>query len=815
MKTDPSSITELLEQLTLDQKVALVTGASLWRTNPIPELGIPVLKVSDGPNGVRGDGGASAASFPVGICMGATWNPDLIKTLGVAIAEEAKTKDVQVVLGPTINLHRTPLGGRNFECYAEDPILSGELAAAFTEGVQSQGVGACLKHFVCNDSEFERHTISVEVDEQTLREVYLLPFQIAIEQSSPWTIMSAYNRVNGVYACSHDELLNQVLKKEWGFEGLVISDWFAAKETLENALGGLDLEMPGPSKVWGDALREAVTDDLVPVSVLDDKVRRLLRVLQWSGRFDAPTEVPERSVDIAEHRAVAYQTAVEGMVLLKNEGVLPLARSSIQKLAVIGPNVRHFRVMGGGSSSLKPHYISAPLAALHERYPGMDVSAQTGCPTFKYIPEPERDLLTPAVEADETFDDAARGLRVQFYADFERTQLIRQRIISQSTVHASLLAGAATAMTLDGEYLCATAGDYTFGLLSTGRARMWVDDDAIIDNWTSPEPGEAFFMQGSSEVRATRFFEAGQRVRVFIEYEVSTDTMFKGLRYGILEPQFLDPISEAVTLASASDACILMVGTNDDWETEGNDRETLCLPGAQDELIAKVLAVNPNTVVVNNSGAPISMPWVDQAPAILQCWFPGQEFGRALMDLLFGEVSPSGRLPLTFPKRIEDVPAYAHYPGNNGQVRYEEGLNIGYRGFFAGKTEPLFAFGHGLSYTEFEYSEVHAELNAAEAVVFVTLSVTNTGMVTGQEVVQAYLCFPDSLVNRPAISLAGFTKVTIAPGSVARVTLSLPLARFKYWDTSSKTFELEAGACTIEVGSSARDLKLSTSLLLN
>jgi len=492
-----------------------------------------------------------------------------------------------------------------------------------------------------------------------------------------------------------------------------------------------------------------------------------------------------------------------------------LTRGSIQKLAVIGPNVRHFRVMGGGSSSLKPHYISAPLSALHERYPGMDVSAQTGCPTFKYIPEPERDLLTPAVEADETFDDAARGLRVQFYADLERTQLIRQRIISQSTVHASLLAGAATAMTLDGEYLCATAGDYTFGLLSTGRARMWVDGDAIIDNWTSPEPGEAFFMQGSSEVRATRFFEAGQRVRILIEYEVSTDTMFKGLRYGILEPQFLDPISEAVTLASTSDACILMVGTNDDWETEGNDRETLSLPGAQDELIARVLAVNPNTVVVNNSGAPISMPWVNQAPAILQCWFPGQEFGRALMDLLFGEVSPSGRLPLTFPKRIEDVPAFAHYPGNNGQVRYEEGLNIGYRGFYAAKTEPLFAFGHGLSYTEFDYSEVHAELNDAEAVVLVSLSVTNTGIVTGQEVVQAYLCFPDSLVNRPAISLAGFTKVTIAPGSVAHVTLSLPLARFKYWDTSSKSFQLETGACTIEVGSSARDLKLSASLLLN
>ena len=815
MKTEPSSIAALVERLTLDQKVRLVSGASLWRTNPIPELGIPVLKVSDGPNGVRGDGGASAASFPVGICMGATWNPDLIKTLGVAIAEEAKTKEVQVVLGPTINLHRTPLGGRNFECYAEDPVLSGELAAAFTHGVQSQGVGACLKHFVCNDSEFERHTISVEVDEQTLREVYLLPFQIAIEKSSPWTIMAAYNRVNGVYACSHDELLNQVLKKEWGFEGLVISDWFAAKETLENALGGLDLEMPGPSRVWGDALRQAVTDGLVPESVLDDKVRRLLRVLQWSGRLDSPTDAPERSVDIAEHRAVAYQTAVEGMVLLKNEGVLPLARSSIQKLAVIGPNVRHFRVMGGGSSALKPHYISAPLSALRERYPGMDVSAQTGCPTFKYIPEPERDLLTPAVDAGETLDDAARGLRVRFYEDVERTQLIRQRIISQSTVHASLLAGAANAMTLDGEYLCETAGDYTFGLLSTGRAKMRVDDEILIDNWTAPQPGDAFFMQGSTEVRGSRFFEAGRRIRVEIEFEVSADTMFKGLRYGILEPQFLDPISEAVTLASASDACILMVGTNDDWETEGNDRDTLSLPGAQDELIARVLAVNPNTVVVNNSGAPISMPWVDQAPAILQCWFPGQEFGRALMDLLFGEVSPSGRLPLTFPKQIEDVPAFAHYPGREGKVRYEEGLNIGYRGFYAAKTEPLFAFGHGLAYTQFDYSDVQAEVNDAEALVSVSLRVTNTGKVAGQEVVQVYVCFPESQVARPALSLAGFTKVTIAPGAATLVTLSLPLARFQYWDTDAKTFQLEAGECTIQVGASARDLKLTTNLRLS
>ena len=810
-KPNEIEIEALLEQLSLAQKVTLCSGASLWRTQALPDLGIPTLKVSDGPNGVRGDGAESAAAFPVGICMGATWNPALIETLGVAIAEEAKTKDVQVVLGPTINLHRTPLGGRNFECYSEDPILSGVLAAAFTNGVQSQDVGACLKHFVCNDSEFERHTLSVQVDEQTLREVYLRPFQIAIEASQPWTIMAAYNRINGIYACSNTQLLGQVLKDEWGFEGLVMSDWFAAKETVDNALGHLDLEMPGPSQVWGDSLRAAVDSGQVPEALIDDKVRRLLRVLDWSGRFKQPEEHPEQSIDQVAHRQVAYQTAIEGMVLLKNTGLLPLARQRIQKLAVIGPNVEHFRVMGGGSSSLKPHYLSTPLAALAERYPGMEVEFQSGCPTYKYIPEPKRHLLLPPRELETPVED--NGLWVKFFADKERSKLIRERVIAQSTVHASLLAGSAKAMTLEGTYLCEAAGEYTFGLLSTGRAALWVNDEQVIDNWTAPTPGEAFFMQGSAEVRGVRHCQENEALALRIEFEIQPETLFKGLRYGILPPQYEDPIGEAVALAEKSDACLLLVGTNDDWETEGNDRDSLELPGAQDELIARTLAANANTVVVNNSGAPISMPWIDSAPAVLQCWFPGQEFGRALVDLLFGEANPSGRLPLTFPQQLQDVPAMAYYPGSNGVVHYEEGLDVGYRGFAANQASaPLFPFGHGLSYTQFEYHGLSAAFDRQQEEITVTVTLSNQGERAGDEVIQIYASFAGLEARRPTLMLVGFSKVSLLPGETLEHRLTIPRQRLGYWCVDRQAYAYEAAPCTLHLGRSASDLSFDVAL---
>ncbi len=797
-----TDVESVLARLTLEEKVRLVSGASAWRTHAIERVGVPVLKVSDGPNGIRGDGGVAAASFPVGICMGATWNTDLVRQVGGAVAGEAISKDVQVVLGPTINIHRTPIGGRNFECYSEDPHLSGTLAAAFTDGAQAEGVGACLKHYVCNDSEFERHSISSEVDERTLREIYLRPFEIAIRASRPLTVMAAYNRINGVYACSHDYLINDVLKGEWAFDGLVMSDWGAANETVGNALGGLDLEMPGPARTWGAALLEAVGSGDVTESVLDDKVRRLLRVLDWTGRFDNPEEAPERAVDTPERRQIAYQAAAEGMVLLKNDGVLPLAEPKLKRLAVIGPNVHDFRIMGGGSSSLKPHYVVSPLEALAAKLPGTEIVTAVGCRTHKYVPGPEQALLSPGPES------AAQGLRAQFFEDGIDSELVAERVIGSSTVHLAGKAAGARSAVLAGFYAADSAGEYEFGVLSTGKARLYVKDQLVVDNWEDTEPGEAFFGQASTERRGMVSLKAGEQASLRIEFEVGAPAMFRALRYGVLPPA-KDGIAEAAELAESADAVLLLVGTNDDWETEGNDRETLALPGEQDQLLARVLAANANAVVVNNSGSPVSMPWLDTAPAVIQCWFAGQEFGNALVDILLGTVNPSGKLPISFPQCLEDTPAFTSYPGEFGKVHYGEGLFVGYRWYESRNIAPLLAFGHGLSYTTFDYRSLTVGEAAADGSVQVTFTLANAGEHAGKETAQVYVEAHNSPVTKPRIELGAFAKTDLEVGEVKKVSLTLAVDAFSHWDVGESAWVAPHGEYSIHVGSSSRDLRLS------
>ena len=794
-----------LQQLNLKEKVKLISGASLWRTFPIEHAGIPILKVSDGPNGVRGDGGKPAASFPVGICLASTWDTGLIEQVGADIADEARSKDVQVVLGPTINIHRTPLAGRNFECYSEDPYLSGMLASAFTTGLQEKRVGACLKHFVCNDSEFERHTISVEVDERTLREIYLRPFEIAIRKSRPWTLMASYNRINGVYACSHDYLINQILKKEWGFEGLVISDWFAAKETVENATGGLDLEMPGPAVAWGQALLGSLKRGEVTEEVIDDKVSRLLKVLDWSGRFDQPDEKVEQAINEPQHRDTAYQAAVEGMVLLKNTGILPLKSEQLSKLALIGPNTHSFRIMGGGSSALRPHYVSTPMDALAEKLPETELVSVAGCLTHKFIPEPPGRWLSPVEQGSESVS----GLMARFYADTDCQELILERAIRASTIHAT---DKARAIILEGWLLCETAGIHTLGLLSTGKARLYADGKLLIDNWQDVQPGEAFFSQGSVEKRAQLDLIAGQSVHLKIEFEAQPDKNFKSVRYGILGPQPNDGIKDAVDLAATADAVLLMVGTNDDWETEGNDRATLALPGDQDELIRRVLEVNANTVVVNNSGSPISMPWLAESPAVIQTWFAGQEFGNALVDILLGKANPSGKLPITFPAALQDTPAYTSYPGEFGKVHYGEGLYVGYRWYTSRDIQPLFAFGHGLSYTSFEYSELGIADCKADGSVAIEFDLCNNGECLGKEAVQVYLQAMHSPVAKPKLALACFAKITLSVGEKRRISLLLDAESFAHWDVEQGAWRQDPGHYLVHVGASSADLRLTVDL---
>lgn len=797
------SYQSILQKLTLQEKIQLVSGASPWRTVPIPGAGVPEMKVSDGPNGVRGDGGVAAASFPVGVCMASTWNLDLIEKIGVAIAEEAKSKGVQVVLGPTINIHRTPIGGRNFECYSEDPFLSGMLASAFTDGLQGEGIAACVKHYVCNDSEFERHTISIEVDERTLREIYLRPFEIAIKRSNPWTIMAAYNRINGVYACSHDRLVNQVLKGEWQYDGLVISDWFAAKETVPNALGGLDLEMPGPPIAWGKNLSTAVDAGEVPEELLDDKISRLLLCMDRTGLLDDVEVTQELGLDKPEHQMLAYQAAVEGMVLCKNNGVLPLDLSMSKKIAVIGPNAEDFRIMGGGSSSLKPHYVATPLDTLANQFPDMEIVTAKGCRTHKFVPEADRSLLSPDHGSNQ------KGLNVEFFSGGLDGEKLSERVIPRGTIMLQgLQSSPQDALRANGVFKAEHSGTHTFGIMGSGKTRIFVGDELIVDNWTNPTPGDAFFGSSSTEVQAEVRLEAGESYPVRIEFESGTEAaMFKAMRYGILGPDLEDGMTKALQIAGDADAVILMVGTNDDWETEGNDREMLELPGEQNALIEAVVASNPNTIVVNNSGSPVAMPWLEHVPAMIQTWFAGQEFGNALVDLITGKANPSGKLPITFPHRLADTPAFTSYPGEFGKVHYGEGVFVGYRWYDTRELEPLLPFGFGLSYTQFELTNL--SLDYADDIYVVTCDIANIGDVAGKETVQVYVSPIDKVVARPEQELKGFTKVKLEPGASKTIQIELDPEAFSHWDVEQACWRVHKGEYEVRVGTSSRDIGLS------
>lgn len=797
----------LLVALTLEEKVALLAGRGFWVTTAVPRLGIPAVKVSDGPNGARGDGvsGASAASFPVGSALGSTWNAPLVREVGRVLGQEARTKNAQLLLGPTVNLQRTPLGGRNFECYSEDPWLTARIATAFISGVQAEGVGACIKHFVCNDSEYQRHSISSDVDERTLREVYLLPFELAVREARPWAVMSAYNRVNGIFASSHTDLLRGVLKGEWGFEGIVVSDWGAALETEHNLSGGLDLEMPGPTRSRGAALVAAVRAGRVQQADVDDATRRMLAFIARSGRFAQPDAQPERSDDRPEHRALARRAAAEGMVLLKNDGVLPLSPRAVRRLAVVGPNALAGQIQGGGSSAVFPHYQIMPLDGLRA---GADwqVEHAPGCFNHKYLPIPAPGMLT---------SNGRPGARLKLYNPGEEHPAVERVVeltfnpmggLPLNMLGGSKVGGTFTAE-IDAEWTPDVSGRYQLGLLSAGLARLYLDGEQLIDNWTSQEPGEAFFSWGSTEKRATVTLEAGRSYHYRIEFQSKADVLVTGVRYGILPPHPDDLLGQAVAKARGADAVVLVVGGNADWETEGNDRQTLVLPGEQDALIDAVLAANPRSVVVINSGAPIAMPWYDRAGAVLQAWLPGQEFGNALADLLTGAVNPSGRMPCTVPMRLQDTPAYTSYPGENGRVLYGERGFVGYRWYDARDIEPRVPFGHGLSYTRFAYENLRVA-PAADGVI-VTVEVENVGSVPGQEVVQLYLAPGASAVQRPVQELRAFEKRQLQPGERQTLRFELGPRDFAIWDIDTSGWLAEAGSYEIRVGASSRDIRLT------
>ncbi len=805
---DNGRIEGLIERMTLAEKVSMAAGSGLWFSTGVPRLGIPEYKVSDGPNGVRGEsiGGATSASFPVGTAMAATWNRELIGAVGDALAQECASKGVEVLLGPTVNIQRSPLAGRNFECYSEDPCLTAEMACALITHVQRAGVACCVKHYVANDSEFQRQSISSDVDERTLREIYLAPFEHAVRRAGVWSVMSAYNRVNGEYASASVRLLAQILRAEWGFDGVVISDWGGTYDTVGAALAGLDLEMPGPTRHRGDKLLQAIASGDVPEATIDALVRRQLRLLIRTGRLDGAPRGAELSLDRPEHRALIRRVAAEGTVLLKNDGILPLQHPT--RIALIGPNAVQPQILGGGSSSLAPHYVIDPAAGVAARWPDAQVSVTRGVKSFKYLPLlPVRQCRVP--------DSDRAGVEVAFYNNHSRTgeaALVTHPRRSElvwfgrfsPVVETDFSARIVT------EFTPESSGVHRFSLMSAGLSRLAVNGEVIVDNWTAQRRGDSFFGGGSDEAQGAVQLGAGEVARVEVEYDRNGVGAMAGVRIGMASPSMTDDIDAACAAAREADVAIVVVGLTGEWESEGHDRANLELPGAQVELIRRVAWTNPNTVVVINAGSPLSMgDWLEAPRAVLQVWYPGQEFGNALADVLSGAVNPSGRLPMTIPKRLQDTPAYTNYPGERGHVRYGEGVFVGYRHYDYCDIEPEFSFGFGLSYTAFEYSQLRADATqyVADAQVVVTLTVRNAGACAGQEVVQLYVADPVACVQRPLRELRAFTKLALAAGESQTVQFILERRDFAFYDVAAADWVVEAGEFRISVGASSRDLR--------
>lgn len=809
-------IDALLEKMTLEEQVALLAGADFWTTVAVERLGIPKIKVTDGPNGARGGGslvgGVKSACFPAAIGIGASWNPELVREMGVALAEEAKTKSARVLLAPTVNIHRSGLNGRNFECYSEDPMLTSALAVAYIEGVQSQGIAATIKHFVGNESEIERQTMSSDMDERTLREIYLPPFEAAVKKAGVWAIMSSYNRLNGVWTSENHWLLTELLRKEWGYDGIVMSDWFGSHTTEASVTGGLDLEMPGPTRDRGDKLVSAVREGRVPAETVRAAARRILRLLERVGAFADSTMEDEKAIDRPEHRALIRKLGAEGIVLLKNDGILPLDKSALDRIAVLGPNAAEPRVMGGGSAQINAHYKVSPLDGIQ--------SALSGTNRVVHLKACRNNRLTQMIRGD---------VKVDFFHGRDWSGPSVHRSTAEESQFFWLDMPDATLNPRDFSARIITrfrpdeSSAHVFGLTNAGFAKLYVDGEMLVDGETGWAKGDNFFGLGNSEVRVEKALEAGRTYEVRVDYRAMPEGYegieIRAVRFGAELPTSDAAIAEAVEQAKVCDVAVLVVGREGEWDTEGLDLPDMRLPGRQEELIERVAAVNLRTIVVLQTGGPIEMPWLDKVSAVIQAWYPGQEAGNAIADVLFGAAEPGGRLPQTFPQRLTDNSAMngdpKTYPGENGHVVYTEGLAVGYRHHDADGPKPLFPFGYGLSYTRFDWSAPRASSrDMGSAGVSIEVDVTNTGDRAGAELVQLYVKPKTSRLPRPVKELKAFQKLHIAAGETATAKLSIAVRDLAYFDPDARAWIAEAGDYELVIAANAEDIRATLPLTL-
>ncbi|PCK86614.1 glycosyl hydrolase [Rhizobium sophoriradicis] len=802
-------IDSILDQMTLEEQVSLLSGADFWTTVPVERLGVPKIKVTDGPNGARGAGslvgGVKATCFPVAIALGASWNPGLVKQMGAALARQAKSKGAAVLLAPTVNIHRSGLNGRNFECYSEDPMLTAELAVAYIEGVQGEGVAATIKHFAGNESEIERQTMSSEIDERTLREIYLPPFEQAVRRAGVMAVMSSYNRLNGTYTSEHHWLLTKVLREEWGFDGIVMSDWFGSHSTAETINAGLDLEMPGPARDRGEKLVAAVREGKVDAAKVRAAARRILVLFERVGAFEKKPDLTERVVDLPEDRALIRRLGAEGAVLLKNDGILPLARTSLDRIAVIGPNAASARVMGGGSAQIAAHYTVSPLEGIRAALSNANsISHAVGCRHNRLI-----DVFKGKI-AVEYFN--GRGCK----GDPLHVETVDKGEFFWFELPSGELDPAAFSARMTMQFVPEESGEHVCGMTNAGLARLFVDGVLTVDGHDGWTRGENYFGTANDEQRGTLMLEAGRSYEITVEYEPSTATEeginLIAVRFGVEKPLGEVDIESAVETARNADVALLFVGRDGEWDTEGLDLPDMRLPGRQEELIERVAVANANTVVVLQTGGPVEMPWLGKVRAVLQMWYPGQELGNAVADVLFGDVEPGGRLPQTFPKALADNAAItgdpAVYPGKDGHVHYAEGVFVGYRHHDSRAVEPLFPFGFGLGYTRFSWDKPRLSVSEIDADgVTVSVDLTNIGDRAGSELVQLYVRSPKSKVARPDKELRAFAKLSLQPGETGTAVLKVLPRDLAYFDPEAGAFRAEPGDYQLVIAANAIDIK--------
>ncbi len=799
--------------LTLEEQLALTSGDGPWTMPALPRIGLEAMKMTDGSNGARGDAfhGTTAVCFPSGSAMGATWNVDLVYEVATALARECRRKNAHVLLGPTINLHRYPLGGRNFESYGEDPIHAGALARAAVRGLQDHGVAAVPKHFVANDSEIERESVDVRVDEATLRETYLVPFEMAVQDAGAWAIMSAYNRVNGVYCSANRPLLTGILKEEWSFDGVVISDWGGVDSAVGAANAGLDVEMPGPPDYFGKRLIPHLKTGAVPAEVVAEKADRVLRLATRVGALN-PGEplvaqdraAVEKSVDDPADRALVRRAAAEAIVLLSNDGVLPLDRSALRRIAVIGPMAARTAIQGGGSSLVNPAHETDVLTGIRVAAgDSIDVEHAEGGSIARFAP-----VLTSVAL---TTPDGAPGALLEY---FRNGQPVKSEVVNRTelTWIGSPLPDVPigeTSVRLTADLVVQRDGDYAFGIVGAGRAIASLDGDPVVDTRDAVGGGPHFFGRATAEVLAQRHLQGGRPYRLVVDLTSRSEkSSTAGVRLGMHAPEGEDPIAEAVQLAAEADVAVVVVGTGAEYEMEGGDRPDMVLPGPQGELVERVIAVNPRTVVLVNAGSAVDLTPAEGAAAELFVGYGGQEVGAAVADVLFGERDPGGRLPFSIPRSLnEGVPlgyegeGGAGWAGSGGSLTYTDRGWIGYRHHEQIGDEARYPFGHGLSYGSASLES--GRVRRSDGTVVVDVDLVNDGARDATAVVQCYARAEGSDEPR---RLAGFVKRTVARGERSQVEVTLEPRAFRRWSSETGGWEPMRGRHVIDVAMSSANI---------